>query len=377
MYLVVLEYMFFDKYIDKEIDKFLRERELGYFSIRQKVFLFRELAYLIEGWVAIADAVIIVKGSTDKWSVKKICDEMFEALNKWETLSYSLSGLPRYFNDGDVNIIKSGEESWEMTHVLKYLAEEYEFMHKIKSKYISSMIYPVLLFLIAILAVYLLFTKILPGIFDMVTWFGDINLPPTTKFLIWVTNFLTAHSTNLIVGIILTWLAGGIFFSTEGGKRLLDQYIFQLPLIGKVTQYYDMLKFMRYMRLLMQSWMNFLEVFIFLKDIMGNSSYKIMIEDIIAAINRWERIWSVLEKYTDFVARDVVALLKVWEETASFDKTLNNAIRMYEDEFQKVIDGVSKIIEPVLIVFIWLIVAMVALSVFGIIGTLLDSVSLG
>ena len=119
----------------------------------------------------------------------------------------------------------------------------------------------------------------------------------------------------------------------------------------------------------MQSGMNFLEVFLFLKDIMGNISYKIMIDDIIAAINRWETIGSTLEKYDD-----VVALLKVGEETASFEKTLDNAIRMYEDEFNKVIDGVSKVIEPVLIVFIWLIVAMVALSVFGIIGTLLDSV---
>jgi type IV pilus assembly protein PilC len=73
----------------------------------------------------------------------------------------------------------------------------------------------------------------------------------------------------------------------------------------------------------------------------------------------------------------VVALLKVGEETASFDKTLNNAIRMYEDEFEKVIDGVSKIIEPILIVFMGLIVAVVALSVFGIIGTLLDSVGSG
>jgi type IV pilus assembly protein PilC len=74
------------------------------------------------------------------------------------------------------------------------------------------------------------------------------------------------------------------------------------------------------------------------------------------------------------LSRDVVALLKVGEETASFDKTLNNAIRMYEDEFDKVIDGVSKVIEPVLIIFMGLIVAVVALSVFGIIGTLLDSV---
>lgn len=363
-----------NKYVDREIDKYLKQKELWYFSIKEKIFLFRELAYLIEWGVAIWDATLIVKGSTDQWSVRKICDEMYISLNKWETLSFAMSGLPQYFNAGDTNIIKSWEESWEMTHVLKYLAEEYEFMHKIKAKYIWAMVYPILLFSIAILAVAMLFTKILPGIFDMVSGFWNVKLPATTRFLIAVTDFMTTNATNLIVGIGLWWFAISMFFSTEQGKQFLDKYIFDLPLIWKVTKYYDMLKFMRYMRLLMQSWMNFLEVFLFLKDIMGNVSYKIMIEDIIAAINRWETIGTTLEKYTDVIARDVVALLKVGEETASFEKTLDNAIRMYEDEFNKVIDGVSKVIEPVLIVFIGLIVAMVALSVFGIIWTLLDSV---
>lgn len=124
----------------------------------------------------------------------------------------------------------------------------------------------------------------------------------------------------------------------------------------------------------MEAWMNFLDVFIFLRDIMWNLSYKEMIDDIIEAINRWETIWETLDGYTQFIARDVVALLKVWEETASFESALSNAIAMYEEEFQKVLDWLSKVIEPVLIVFIWWIIAMVAMSVFGVIGSLLDSV---
>lgn len=98
--------------------------------------------------------------------------------------------------------------------------------------------------------------------------------------------------------------------------------------------------------------MNFLQVFIFLRDIMGNLSYKEAIDDIIGAINRGETIGHTLEKYTSFIARDVVALLKVGEETASFEGALSNAIAMYEEEFQKVLDGLSKVIEPILIVFI-------------------------
>lgn len=366
--------MILDRLLDRYIDKYLKERELGYFSIKQKVFLFRELSFLIEGWVSIVDAVLIIKSGTDKWSIKKICDEMYNALNKGETLSYSMGELPRYFNQGDNNIIRSGEESWELTRVLKYLADEYEFIHNIKSKYVSAMIYPSLLFTIAILAVFLLFTNILPGIFDIIVQFDGVQIPPETKAMMIFSSFLQKNTIKLILWVFIVGFIWTIVFSTNDGKRFLDEHIFHLPLVGKLTQYYDMVKFMRYMRLLMEAGMNFLDVFIFLKDIMPNMSYKEAIDDIIWAINRWETIWATLEKYTHFIAKDVVALLKVGEETASFESALTNAIRMYEDEFQKVLEWVSKAIEPMLIVFIGWVVAMVAVSVFGVIGSLLDSV---
>ncbi len=363
--------------IDKYVDKYLREKELGYFSIKEKIFLYRELAYLIEGWVAIADSVLTIKYSTDKGSVKKICDDMYASLNEWETLSHSMSGLPRYFNEGDVNIIKSGEESWEMTRVLKYLAEEYEFLAHIKSKYIGAMIYPSMLFAVAIGAVFLLFTQILPNIFELVTAFPDIKLPATTLFIRNMTNFMVENTVAIIVTVIIVWFAGWVFMSTIEWKRFLDQHIFNLPLIGKVTKYYDMVKFMRYMKLLMSAWMSFLQVFTFLKDIMGNLSYKQMLDDIISGINKGETIGSVLEKYDDIINKDVIALLKVGEETASFEGALTNAIAMYTEEFNKILDGLSKAIEPILIVFMGGIVAMVALSVFGMIGSLLDGVQSG
>lgn len=360
--------------VDKYIDKFLRERELGYFSIKEKVFLYRELAYLIEGWVAIADSVLTIKHSTDKWSVKKICDDMYASLNEWETLSHSMSGLPRYFNDGDVNIVKSGEESGEMTHVLKYLAEEYEFLAHIKSKYIGAMIYPSLLFTVAIGAVFLLFTQILPNIFELVSAFPDIKLPATTLFLKNMTDFLTEHTWWIIIAVFIIWFASWVFMSTQEGKRFIDARVFSMPLIGKITKYYNMVKYMRYMKLLMSAGMNFVQVFEFLKDIMPNLSYKQMLDDIIAGINRWETIGSVMENYDDIINKDVIALLKVGEETASFEAALTNAIAMYTEEFNKLLDGLSKVIEPILIVFMGWIVSVVALSVFGMIGSLLDGV---
>jgi type IV pilus assembly protein PilC len=85
---------------------------------------------------------------------------------------------------------------------------------------------------------------------------------------------------------------------------------------------------------------------------MGNSQYKDAIQDVIDGIQVGQPIAGTLLKHSAFIPMDVIMLLRVGEETASFDRALENAIRMYEDEFQKSLDGLSKLLEPILIVFV-------------------------
>ncbi len=363
--------------LDSLIERFLYQRDTAFFSIKEKVFLLRELAYLIEGGVAIADAVDVIESSSDKWAIKKICDAMAEALRRGESLSRAMRRLPKYFNEWDCNIIKSGEGSWDLTNVLKYLAQEYEFLHMIKNKYTSAMIYPGFLFIVSLAAIYILFTSVLPGIFDMVEQFNVTSIPPTTKFLMSMTAFLSNNLNQVLVGIVLVVFSVSVAFSTESGRRSLQLMSFRLPIVGVLTRYYMLIKCLRYMKLLMYSGMNYLDVFVYLRDIMQNTAYKEPLNLVIERIQTGWTIGSALEGYVEFIPKDVIALIKVGEETAALEKSIENAVLMYEDEFQKLLDGVSKIIEPVLIVFVGSIIATTAISVFGIIGSMLESLQTG
>jgi len=77
--------------------------------------------------------------------------------------------------------------------VLQYLAQEYEYLHMIKNKYTTALMYPAFLFSIALVAIYLLFTNVLPGIFLMVEQFDVAQIPPVTKFLMVITEYLSQH----------------------------------------------------------------------------------------------------------------------------------------------------------------------------------------
>lgn len=108
---------------------------------------------------------------------------------------------------------------------------------------------------------------------------------------------------------------------------------------------------------------------------MQHHQYKVAIQDV-DNIQIWNPIAATLMQYSSFIPMDVIMLLRVGEETATFDTALGNAIRIYEDEFQKSVEWLSKLLEPILIVFVWWIIALIAVSVFGIIGNLLGSLQI-
>lgn len=359
--------------IDSFIERVLYARELSPFTTKDKVFFYRELAFLLEWWVSEVVALDIVKKTSEKTSLQYISESLMKDLNQGESFAAGMMRLPTYFPESDVYIVKSWEALWQLTLVLKYLANEYEFLSSMRNKYISAVMYPVLLFVVSCIAIYALFTTILPWIFDMVKQFEWVEIPATTQFLMQITWFLSLHGSSILISLAILIFWWSILFSTEDGKRYLDTLSFQLPIIGTLTKQYSLITFLRYMKLLIYSGMQYVDVFWFLKDIMGNSQYKDAIQDVIDGIQVGQPIAGTLLKHSAFIPMDVIMLLRVGEETASFDRALENAIRMYEDEFQKSLDGLSKLLEPILIVFVWWIIAMIAVSVFWVIGNLLWS----
>lgn len=125
---------------------------------------------------------------------------------------------------------------------------------------------------------------------------------------------------------------------------------------------------------MLSSGLNYIETMWFLKDIMGIAAYTEMIDHILETIRSWGTVYSVLVQYPLLIPTNLAVLFKVWEQTGNITQAIDNGITMYQQDLDKSLDNLSKVIEPVLIIFVGGIVAMIAISVFGIIGAILDSV---
>jgi type II secretory pathway component PulF len=132
---------------------------------------FKELAYLLGGGVSFMQALDLIGDTSTNYAIKEIAKTISQFVHQGKTLSYALNRLPDYFDQGDYSIVKAGEASGNLPQVLQSLAQEYVYTKDIKDKYIGALIYPTMLIVIAIVAVFGLFLLVLPNIFSIASSF--------------------------------------------------------------------------------------------------------------------------------------------------------------------------------------------------------------
>ncbi len=360
--------------LDKYIYSLLEYKSSRSFWVDQKMFLFKEIAYFLDWGVSINEAIQNIIQNTDDITIRKICKHFHSQLKQWENLRRAMYDMNQYFNRADINTVKGWENSWELARVLNYLSNEYKFLKETKNEYLLSMLYPVFLLLVVIVVVFVMFAFILPNIFDIISGMGDVQPPWTARVLIGITNFFQNNYLWIIIFTFLSFFGASILYSIDEGRKYIHKKAFDLPLIGKLTKYYFLLKFLKYLKLFLSAGLSYDEVFRSLRSIMTNLEYQSMIDDILLDIDEWESITKSMDEY-DIIPNRVVSILRVGEKTAQVEESLWNVIDFYSQEFNKMLQGFGKILEPALVVFVWLIVWFVAMSVFGIIWQVLDWVS--
>ena len=358
--------------VDKIIERFLNEADKTKFSWKDKILFYKELVYMMRWWVSIMETMQTIQKTSENAAIKKVAREISGYLNNGKQLSYAIWRLPEYFDEWDAAIIKTWEISGNLPDVLQSLAEEYAYLSDIKQKYVWAMIYPTALIIISIAAVICLFWFVLPGIFDTLS--GSVTeMPAITVALKSFSDFIVAYWEKILVFWILIILLLIAYWATEKWKKKMYKYMINLPIVWEMTKSYYLIKWARYMKLMISSWMDYVETFRLLRDVLKIPLYQSMIEQILADISLGKSLYEPISEHSDIIPSNVSVLIKVWEETANLENAMQNVIDIYQEELDNSIKNFSKAIEPLILVFVWWIVLMIAIGVFSLIFAVMDS----
>lgn len=214
------------------------------------------------------------------------------------------------------------------------------------------MTYPVLLLIISIIAVFVLFINILPGIFSIASQFPGIEMPAITRAMIAISDFMKNNVALILISVGIICFSLSIVFSSESGKRRGFEQLLKFPVIGKMTKYYYMIKFFRYMRIMQFAGMSYMTTFLLLRDIMNISVYQELLEDMISQVRRGERMYAVFTRFPNIIPANAALLVRVGEDTAKLPEALGNIVEIYEEDLNNMLNNLSKIVEPILIIFV-------------------------
>lgn len=324
----------------------------------------RQLATLIDAGLPLLRGLTVLSKQEPDPVLKKVILSIAESVQSGGTFSESLSSHPKIFNKLYVNMVKAGELGGVLETVLLRLAEFQEKAQKIKNKVVSAMFYPVIVLVIAIVIMAFLLVFIVPkfeAIFaDML---GGKPLPVLTQFVIGTSN-LVKNNLIVILGGLVALVFGFKFLSkTPKGGVLIDKFLLRSPVFGDLTRKSAISRFSRTLGTLVTSGVPILQALNITRDTAGNAVVADAISKVHDSVREGESIVQPLEASGVFPPM-VISMIDVGEETGQLPDMLLKVAEVYDDEVDNAVSGLTSLLEPIMIVFLAVIVGTIVIALF-------------
>jgi len=334
-------------------------------SIKEKVIFAKRLAFLIRAGVPILESLRILRNQTKSGTRAKILDQVLKDVANGQYLSASLGKFQHIFDKFTINLIKIGEESGTLYENLNYLAEEMQKKQALYRKVLGAMIYPIFIIIATLGVSSLLTIYIFPKILPIFTSL-NVNLPITTKALIWTSNFFNNYWLYLIsgfVGLIIIFVF--LMRTSEKFRFFTHKIILGLPLIGLISKNYHLANFCRTLGILIKSDIRIINAFSIASETTSSLVYKKELDGIAKDIVKGKKIVSYMKKSPKLFPSILTHLIEIGETTGRLDETLIYLSEMYETEVDELTKNLSTVLEPALMVFMGIIVGFIAVSIIS------------
>ncbi|MER3481248.1 MAG: phytochrome sensor protein [Meiothermus sp.] len=333
----------------------------------------RQLATMLSAGLPIVQALAILEKQTEKKSLQAIIKDVRTEVEGGASFSEALARHPKLFSRLYMNLVRAGETSGNLDAILDRLSNFLEKDLELRGKIKSALTYPAIVFVFAVGVTYFLLTGIVPQFANILVSL-NAQLPPLTRFLMAVSDFLRSSGIFLAALAVAGYFAYRAYYRTEQGRRVIDRLKLRMPVFGNLTKKSSLARFSRTFGILISSGVNIVEALDITKGTAGNAVVEDVLEETKVTIQAGEPVHATLQAYPQVFPPMVSSMVAIGEETGALDTMLQKIGDFYEREVDEAVSSLTAAIEPVMIIFlggiVGLIVAGMFLPLFQIIGTL-------
>jgi type IV pilus assembly protein PilC len=334
----------------------------GKVSLQDQVVFTRQLATMIDAGLAMVQSLQALAEQTTNKVMRDVIKDVCARVEAGDSFSEALTKHPKAFNKLYVCMVGAGEKGGLLAEILSRLATYLENTARLRRKVKSSMMYPTTVTVVAIGITIFLLVKVVPVFGDVFSSFGA-KLPAPTQFLISASNFVKKFLIPILFlmgGSVYAWL---YFIKTPTGRAFWDARRIKLPIFGSIAHKICLARFTRTFASLIRSGVPILEVMNVVSNTVGNVVMENAIRTATADIERGESISAALAKHPVFPSM-IIRMMTAGEQTGKIDSMLERISDFLDEEIETILSGLTALIEPLLIVFLGVVVGGIVICMF-------------
>jgi type IV pilus assembly protein PilC len=332
----------------------VKSKELAVFT--------RQFSVMIDAGLPLVQCLEILSSQQENKAFARMLSGVRGTVEAGSSLANALRQHPKAFDDLYTNMVEAGESGGILDTILQRLSTYIEKAVKLKRSVQSAMIYPVAVVVIAGGVVTLLLWKVVPIFTTLFAGLG-VSLPLPTRIVIALSHFVASFGPILIVLFILLGIGIRWYYGTPSGRMVIDALILKIPILGPVMRKISVARFSRTLGTLITSGVPMLEAMDITSRTSGNAVIERAIAQVRKAIEGGRTIVDPLRE-TGVFPNMVVQMIGVGEHTGSLDSMLQKVADFYEDEVDAAVGDLLTALEPMIILFLGIVVGGVVISMY-------------
>ena len=331
-------------------------------SFDEMILFNHQLQITYSAGLPLLTSLEMIEQEVDNDHLKKAVKEIAKDVREGETLSDSLGSHTDFFDPIALQLIKAGEASGRLDYFLEQVINMVELRNRNKEKFKSATLYPKILLGISGFVFLVIFGFVMP---QMKSLFADMGaeLPLVTQIVVAMSDFIVEYWLKIFGGVTFSFFGFKYFFMTPKGTWLKHKWTLKMPLFGNLLTMIEMSTFSKVLNTLLESGIPALESTELASETLNNSVIK---KDVMEAREKLRRGGTFAEAFGDAesVPRFVVNFMRIGEESGKLSLILERISKYYEIQIERKMETLGKVIEPLMMVFIFGMVFLVVLAVY-------------
>lgn len=330
--------------------------------LADKLLFFQLVGAMSNAGLPIVDSLQLLLDQTKNPKMVMVIKDMVTSIEAGESLAGSMRQNMDVFDEATCSVVEAGEKSGKLNDILKELVDQYEQLDSITKKIKSVMTYPIVVFVTMILLTVVVLIFVVPKLVEL---FGSADsLPLPTRVLIFGSDLVINNFILLSIGVTILISSFLYWKKTHSGARIWGTFLFMLPVVGDILQKMILTKVARIFGFLMTAGVPVVESLKIASHVAENELYQ---EKLLLAADDLTKGISIAENLSDderLFPKMIVNMMAIGEKTASLDTIMSKAADFYKEELERKVEGLSKIMEPIIMAIIACGVVFMILAIY-------------